>query len=148
MLHLTVMKQTRINKPKKSKDVPVTQSMLNEFKEELREMFKSFAKEIKSEIHGLRSEVHGLKSEVHSLRSEIHGLKSEDQSIRSQVVKIESNTHSLKAEVHRLGLLIEEQNARNIIVLDGYQQIYHSQQELMGRMSGLEKEWYDFKKTS
>lgn len=67
--------------------------------------------------------------------------------IKSLAGKVAHEFQGLKAEVHRIGLLVEEQNARNIFVLDGYQQIYHSQKDLSDRMGSLEKEWYEFKKT-
>jgi len=53
--------------------------------------------------HKIESEISGVRSEVHGLKSEISGVKS---------------------ELHRVALLVEEQNARNKYVMDGYAQLY------------------------
>lgn len=37
---------------------------------------------------------------------------------------MKSEFHNLRAEVHRVALLVEEQNARNRFVMDGYAQLY------------------------
>lgn len=38
--------------------------------------------------------------------------------------KIDSAKFDLKSELHRVALLVEEQNARNKFVMDGYAQVY------------------------
>lgn len=57
------------------------------------------------------SGLHGVHSDVSELKSEMFGVKS---------------------ELHRVALLVEEQNARNKYVLDGYAQLY----ELIERKLG------------
>jgi len=51
-----------------------------------------------------------LKHEIESLR---HEIKGEFKLVRADAEKV-------LAAVHRVGLLVEEQNARNKYVLDGY----------------------------
>jgi hypothetical protein len=46
-----------------------------------------------------------------------HRMDSGFQGLRSEM-------HSMKSEMHRIALLVEEQNARNKYVMDGYAQIY------------------------
>jgi hypothetical protein len=55
---------------------------------------------------------------LHRVHSEISGVKSE--------------LSGVKSEMHRIALLVEEQNARNKFVLDGYAQLY----ELIERKLG------------
>lgn len=105
-------------KPVRSAQVPVTVDMLNEMEDRL-------SHKIDSGIQGVRSEIQGVKSEVHGLKAEVHGLKSEVHEVKSEI-------HSLKSELHRVALLVEEQNARNKFVLDGYAQLY----ELIERKLG------------
>lgn len=38
--------------------------------------------------------------------------------------RMDSGFHEMKSEIHRIALLVEEQNAKNTYVLDGYAQIY------------------------
>lgn len=97
-------------KPVRSSQVPVTVEMLHESEARLMHKIESLRSELKAEINGVKSEMHGLKAEIHGLKSEMHGLKSE--------------MHGNKSELHRIALLVEEQNARNKYVMDGYAQLY------------------------
>lgn len=112
--------------PARASEVLVTQAMLYKVRDELKDF-------VKSEIHGLKSEIRGLKSENHGIKSEIHEMKSEIHEIRSDI-------HGLKSEVHRMAVLIEEQNAKNSIVLEGLAGLFHRQDRLEG-------EFYEFRKT-
>lgn len=98
--------------PERSSEVFVTQKMLFGVRDELVDLVKSVE-------HGLRSEIHGVKAEIHEVKSEVKGLSS---------------------QVHRLSVLIEEQNARNTIVLDGLTNLFT-------RQDRLEHQWSDFQKT-
>lgn len=53
---------------------------------------------------------HKMAAGLQGVHSEIHGVKSE--------------MHGMKSELHRVALLVEEQNARNKYVMDGYAQLY------------------------
>ena len=66
-------------------------------------------------LFGVRDE---LKADLASVRSELKG------EIESNTLSLESLIYKLTSEVHRLGVLIEEQNARNTIVLDGLASLY------------------------
>lgn len=91
--------------------------MLNEMEERLCHRMDSVKHELKGDIGGVKSELHGIKSEIQGIKSEIHGIKSEIHGIKSDV-------HGVKSELHRVALLVEEQNARNKYVMDGYAQLY------------------------
>ena len=58
------------------------------------------------------------------LKSDIHGLKSE---IKSGFHKADSKVEQVLAEVARVGSLVEEQNSRNQIVLEGLTNLFHRQ---------------------
>ncbi len=63
-------------------------------------------------------------------------LKADIESARFE---LKSDIHDLKADMHRIGLLVEEQNNRNKIVLDGLAHIIY-------RQDRIEAEWIEFKK--
>ena len=71
--------------------------MLSGVRTELLERIDQVKNELKADIHELRAEIHGVKADIHGVKAEIHGVK---------------------AEVARIAFLIEEQNARNKVVLD------------------------------
>lgn len=86
----------KITRPIKSSQTPATAQMLDHMEERL-------CHRMDAGFNRLRSEIHEVKSEIHEMKSEMHGMKS---------------------ELHRVALLVEEQNARNKYVMDGYAQIY------------------------
>jgi archaellum component FlaC len=90
-------------KPIRFAQVPATAAMLYEMEGRLTHAMKA-------EIHGVKAEIQGVKSEMEGMKSEIHAVKS--------------GMDGMKSEIHRVGLLVEEQNARNKFVMDGYAQIY------------------------
>jgi len=91
----------------RSKDVPVTTKMLFEVRDQLIDRMDAGFEKRDSQFHELKSEIHGVKSEV----------------------------NGLKSEVHRLAILIEEQNARNIIVLDGLSSLFHRQERIESKLA-------------
>ena len=78
--------------PKKSKDIPVTQEMLFEVRDELKFSISSLEKKMDSRFSDLDSKFSNLDSKFDKMMSEIH----------------------------RIGLIVEEQRAQNIFTLDGY----------------------------
>jgi len=103
-------KSKKAKAPVRSHEVPATAAMLFEMEDRLSHKIESEISGVRSEINGVKSEVHGLKAEISGIRSEVHGLKSEISGVKS--------------ELHRVALLVEEQNARNKYVMDGYAQLY------------------------
>jgi archaellum component FlaC len=83
-------------KPIRAPQVPVTVEMLDEMEGRLSHKMDSGLNKVYSEISGVKSELSGVKSEI----------------------------SGIKSELHRVALLVEEQNARNKFVLDGYAQLY------------------------
>lgn len=109
-------------KPVRSPQVPVTVAMLNEMEGRLSHKIDSVKSGLKAEIAGVRSE----------LKAEIAGVRSELSEVKSDLVELKSDMSGVKSELHRVALLVEEQNARNKFVLDGYAQLY----ELIERKLG------------
>lgn len=101
----------------RSADVPATAAMLYESEERLIHRMDMGFQELRAEIHGNKSEFQGMKSDIHGMRSDIHAIKSDIHSVKSEI-------HGVKSELHRVALLVEEQNARNKYVMDGYAQLY------------------------
>ena len=98
--------------------MPVTQRMLYDVRDQL-------VTQMKAMVHGSKKEFHGFKSDIHGLKSEFQGLKSD--------------MHGLKSEMHRVALLVEEQNARNRIVLDGLASLFERQDRVEAKVDALQK---------
>ena len=54
---------------------------------------------------------------VHQMDAGVSSLKADSHEMKADI-------HQIKSELHRVALLVEEQNARNKYVMDGYAQIY------------------------
>ena len=59
--------------------------------------------------------------------------------VDAQFLSLEAKIEKLAALVHRTNVIVEEQNARNIYVLDGLRSVIDVQEDLYGRIKKLEK---------
>jgi chromosome segregation ATPase len=112
-------------------EVPVTRGMLSGVRSELlqridqgREEARADSRKLDAKIDGVRAEVHDLRAEVHEMRAEVHGVKAE--------------IHEVKAGMARIEVLVEEQNARNRIVLDGITALLSRQNQVEERVTQVE----------
>ena len=137
--------------PRSAQDAFVTQKMLYSVRDELMAHTDGRFHELKTEIHGTKSEINGVKSEIHEVKAVIHEVRAEIHEVKSEVHEVKSEIHGVKAEihevraeihevkaglakldksVHRVALLVEEQNNRNKIVLDGLAQLFTRQDRI------------------
>jgi hypothetical protein len=69
-------------------------------------------------------------------------MKSEFRSLRSEIdhrfCAVDAQLHKMAAEISRVGLLVEEQNANNRLVLEGLSGLFHRQDRVEKRMDGIE----------
>lgn len=111
-----------MNKPVKSDNVPATKSMLFEVRDEL-----------KSDVRGLR---HEMQASFKRIEARFEEQKARFEKADAKFEKADAKFEKMWAEVHRMGILYEEQNARNIYVLDGYTSIND-------RLEKVEKKTHD-----
>lgn len=116
------IKSKPVNRPLRAPQVPVTVQMMNEMEGRLIHRMDAGFHQLKSEMGSLGT---ALRSEMADLKSDV---KSEIKDIRSDMLLMRSDWKSdlskITSELHRVALLVEEQNARNKYVLDGYAQLY------------------------
>lgn len=99
-------------------NIPATSTMLAQVRTELLERMDQQERSFKAEIHGIRAEIHGVKAENQGIKAEMHGVK---------------------AEVARIAFLVEEQNARNKVVLDALVAFIDRQGRVEQRMDEVER---------
>lgn len=129
-------------KPVRSPDVPVTvvmmehmegrlthrmdagfkrvDSQFGRFKVEM-DTIKADVKELQADVKVLQKDVKILKADVKILKADVAHLKTDVSCLRTE---FKADFHEIKSELHRVALLVEEQNACNKFVMDGYAQIY------------------------
>ena len=104
--------------PTKSKDVPVIQEMLFEFRDELK---------------------FGLSSNLSAINSNKLEIQSLEKKMDSKFSSMDSKFDKVLSEIHRIGLLVEEQNARNKFVLDGLTSVLDRQDRQENEIVGIKK---------
>lgn len=99
----TAKTQSKTRFETRSKDLPATQGMLQLVRNE-------------------------LKSDTQALRSE---MNSQFKQVDSKIEQVLGVVHQVAAEVARVGTLVEEQNSRNEVVLEGLSVLFHRQDLLL-----------------
>ena len=99
--------------PKKSADVPATQAMIYELRREVMHSLSSQGLKINS----LEKRMNSLEQKMDARFKEVDARFDE---VDARFDEVNASIKQVLAQVHRVGLLVEEQNARNKYVLDGY----------------------------
>jgi chromosome segregation ATPase len=118
----------QVESPLTADGLPVTRRMLGDVRSELLSRMDQHKHELKAEIQGVRSE----------LRKEIQEVKTTVDAVQADIHGVKADIHGVKADVVRIGFLIEEQNARNKIVLDALSAFMDRQGRVEQRMDGVE----------
>jgi uncharacterized protein YqgV (UPF0045/DUF77 family) len=103
--------QRKMPKPQRVGDVPVTLRHLELVKQE-------------------------LKSDIASVRLDTSSLRLE---MKAGFTKMEADVSQVKSAVFQMQALLEEQNSRNRVALDGYTVVYEKQKSTEDRLKKLEK---------
>ena len=76
-----------------------------------------------------------VRSEVKSVRLELGAL---EKRVDAKFLSVEAKLEQVVSAVHHVAALVEEQNSRNLYVLDGYAGLDAAQQDLSDRVAKLE----------
>jgi predicted nuclease with TOPRIM domain len=153
LLRFIAMKKTsaKAKKPKsyklKSDRIPATRSMLFGVRDELMKRFNSHDRRfdsVSAQIGELNSRFATLSTSVKDQFGELNQrLESQKDDLISQ---IRAATERLSAEIRRQGVLAEDQNAKNLYVVDGITSHSHRMDAIEKRINYLEKDWRLYKK--
>ena len=140
-------------RPRKSNTIPVNKALLNatarEIKSEITSVIlavKSVDQKISSLDHKIESanqKISSLDHKIESVDKKVDAFKDEMNSrfslVDAQFSSMDSKFEKLMAVVHRTNAIVEEQNAKNQFVLDGYASLYAIQKDLDQRLRLIEK---------
>ncbi len=130
-----------MTKTNKISEVPMTQKILFGVRDEINSKFLSLDHKVTSynkrfdsieytlKAHDKRfdSIEYTLKAHEKRFDSIDLKLKAHDRRFDQLDSKIDSNQERLMSEIHRIGVLVEEQNNRNRIVMDGLTNLFERQ---------------------
>jgi hypothetical protein len=138
----------KIIEPKRSADIPVTKGQFDEFRAEIQYSItshnlelKAFRKETESKFNQLDAKFEAKFNELDAkFEAKFNQLEARIDQLE---IKIEARFTSIEAVLHKILLTIEEQNARNKYVLDGYAQLYDRIEE---HKTAVDKKLSDFER--
>ena len=106
------------------KDLPASQGMLNLVRVELKSEMRAGFKEMDARFSQIDARFSQVDARFNTLESEIK--------------KVQSSVYKIEADVARIGILMEEQNSRNQIVLEGLTGLFQRQDRLEKRVDDVE----------
>jgi chromosome segregation ATPase len=116
-------------------EVPVTRGMLTGVRTELLQRIDQGREEAKAENQELDGKIDTVRAEIHELRGE---LKGDMHRLEAGIHEVKAELHEVKAGMARIEVLVEEQNARNRIVLDGIATLLSRQNQVEQRVVQVE----------
>jgi chromosome segregation ATPase len=134
LLHFDPSKRIKM-KPIKSDKVPITKEMLFGVRNELSAKIagqSARTTRVEKRMDTIEKRMDALEKRMGNLEKRMDNL---EQSMANLILEMQR----LTAEVHRIGLLVEQQNANNRYVLDGYAMIYDRQDKLDDRQIKFEQ---------
>ena len=128
-----------LKKIAKASDVPASQGQLEELRSEMKSEFASqklAMRAIEKRIDAKFSKIDARFSKIDTRFSKFDARMN---TFDARFDTLESMIQSLIASVHRTNAIVEEQNARNKFVIDGYKSVIDVQEDLNTRVKKLEK---------
>jgi chromosome segregation ATPase len=139
-------KSKKSTAPKKSGQIPATQKMLDLAKRELKSQMTSIQLEMRGQFKGVDGRFKSLEAHFNDVDARFNKVDARFKDVDARFDKVDARFDSMDAKietliaaVHKSNANVEEQNARNLYVLDGYSSIYDSQVALKARVENLEK---------
>jgi chromosome segregation ATPase len=114
--------------PHKADDVPVTRAMLGSVRAEVLERIDRAREEAKADARRLDGKIDDVKAEVQQVRTEL----------KAEIHEVKAGMHAIQGQMARIEFLVEEQNARNKVVLDGITALFSRQDQVEQRVSEVE----------
>lgn len=108
---------------RKASDVPVTQGMLLE----AQKMVINAIKSVNTKIGSMDKKFDYIDFKIESIDKRFDSIDKRFDSIE---MKLDSFIEEMRADRHQMKVLMETQESRNKIVLEGYEQLYFRQDRL------------------
>ncbi len=136
-----------------AEEIPVTRGMLSGVRTELLQRIDQGREEARADNQRLEAKIDSVKAELKAdnqrleakidsvkaeLKAEIHEVRAELHEVRAELHELKAEIHEVKAGVARIEVLVEEQNARNRIVLDGIVALLSRQNQVEQRVEQVE----------
>ena len=126
----------------KAKDIPATQGMLDQLHKVIRADMKSLEKKMDARFSRVDARFSQVDARFSQVDARFNQVDARFNQVDARLSQVESGIQLVLSEVHRVALMMEEQNKRNIFVLEGYDQLYKRMDRLESnvedRMTSME----------
>lgn len=116
-------------------DQPVTSAMLGMVRTEVLHRIDQAREEARADNLRLDAKIDTVRAE---LKAEIQGVKADLQGVKADLHEVKAAVHGMQAQMSRIEVLVEEQNTRNKIVLDGITAMLSRQNQVEERVTQVE----------
>lgn len=133
------MTKRSTQKPVKSDDVPCTKAHLELVRQELKSDITSLSLNMNSKFQLLESKFQNVDSKFQNIESKFLHVESRFQQMDSRFQDMDSKFEKMTSVLFEMKALLEEQNSRNRVVLDGYAHLFDKSVSVESRIENLEK---------
>lgn len=127
-------------RPKRSGQIPATAKMLQKTRAELKSDVTTLRletragfKKVDARFDKMEERFSGIDARFDTMEARFSGIDARFNRVDARFDTLEAMISGLQASIHRMQVLVEEQNARNIYVLDGYASLDARLKVLEGR---------------
>lgn len=131
--------ETTFNFAPRAKDLPATQGMLQLVRTELKADIRELRSETKAGFQQMESRFNQIDAKFNQIDSRFSQMDSKFSQMDSRFSQMDSKFERVLSEVARIGVLVEEQNSNNRVVLEGLTGLWQRQERIEGRVGDVEK---------
>ena len=113
----------------RSMDIPVTQKMFFDFKDELKEFITSQFLEFRADMKDMRADIADMRTDLVSMQSEMSRFSGRQD-------RTDASIASLKSDFHQVKIMMEAQGRQNQVALDG---VRHALEEVVAVRERVDK---------
>ncbi len=117
------------------KNLPATQEMLRRVRNELKAEMKAGFKNVESKFDQMESRFNQIDSKFSQNDSRFSQIESRFSQIDARFNQTDAKMELVLSEVARIGVLVEEQNSNNRIVLEGLSGLWQRQEQFESRLT-------------
>jgi chromosome segregation ATPase len=151
----SIMKSSHARKPslypiprltQKTKDLPATQGLVYLVRNEMRSNFQEFRAETQSEFKKVEARFKKVGARFNEIDARFNQIDARFNQVDARFSELEARidqvlaaVHQVAGEVARIGVLVEEQNTKNSVTLEGHTGLAQRQDRLEVRVTEVER---------
>lgn len=133
------LKTTKLKKPKRDAELPVTKRLLDLTKQELKGDISTLRLEMKAEFAKLDARFSSIDARFDSQDARFSSIDARFDSQDARFASIDHRFEEISTQLKKMTVILEEQNDRNRAALDGYAAVYGKHFLLEDRIIKLEQ---------